>query len=120
MTTLFVYGTLKRGYRNHQLLEKSSYMGKGTISGYDLYDLGSFPAIIRGTGEVYGELYEIDTETMKKVDWLESEGSLYIKMPVNVSQDGKMIIAITYIFNRQVHNAKKIDREWRNGYDQHS
>jgi gamma-glutamylcyclotransferase (GGCT)/AIG2-like uncharacterized protein YtfP len=117
MIKVFVYGTLKKGYRNHRLLEGSNYIGEGKISGYDLYDLGSFPGIIRGKGEVVGEIYEIDQETLKRVDMLESEGQLYSRVPVEVSQNGKMVKAATYVFNRSVNNAHRIEKEWRNNYD---
>ena len=115
--TIFVYGTLKKGYRNHRLLEGSNFIGEGRISGYDIYDLGSFPGIIGGTGEVLGELYEINQETLKRVDRLESEGYLYSRLPVEVNQKDCLIKAAAYVFNGNVHNARRIEREWRNNYD---
>lgn len=114
---IFVYGTLKTGYGNHRLLLDSNYMGEGKIIGYDLYDLGSFPGIIGGTGEVLGEIYEIDQYTLKKVDMLEAEGFLYSRVPVEVFQNEKIIKADAYVFKRSLNNARRIEREWRNNYD---
>ena len=43
---LFVYGTLMKGQRNHdRFLGNSEYTGTAMLSGYALYDLGSYPAI---------------------------------------------------------------------------
>ena len=73
MTTLFTYGTLKRGFQNHHRI----------FGGYDikitpawvygkLYDLGCFPALTDGNNKVYGELIEFDNPAiLKRVDYLE-------------------------------------------------
>lgn len=112
---VFVYGTLKRGYWNHRLLEKSKFVGEGTISGYELYDLGSYPGIIPGEkkDEVDGELYEIDNETLIRLDRLEGEGFLYLRKEVEVDINGHMEKVLIYVYNRKVKGAKKLKREWR-------
>jgi len=59
---VFVYGTLKRGYGNHRLIEP--YIAKVTeaaVRGW-LYDLGAFPAMVEGDGWVFGELVEFHPE----------------------------------------------------------
>lgn len=44
---LFVYGTLKRGERNHQILQTTIYHGCAhTASNYLLVELGSYPGMI--------------------------------------------------------------------------
>src|SRR5262249_2027949 len=47
---LFVYGTLMRGYGLHRLLAgRAAYLGEGEVQGF-LFDLGAYPAALRGPG----------------------------------------------------------------------
>lgn len=94
---IFVYGTLLTGEHNHGLLESSTFVDTGIISGYTMYDTGSFPAIVPGDGIVKGEVYEIDAKTLERLDWLEGEGSLYkrISIPVQLSS-GESVLALVY------------------------
>lgn len=117
MITLFVYGSLKKGFYNHRLLKESTFIGSGIISGYDLYDLGYYQGIKRGSGEVLGEIYEIDQETLKRVDVLESEGYLYRRVPVEAKIEGDTVKAVTYVYNKSIDSSRRIEREWRDSYD---
>lgn len=111
---MFVYGTLKRGFRNHHLIKNSKFIGDGVIKGYAMYDLGSFPGIKKDENEeVKGEVFEIDQNTLKRVDQLESEGYLYIRTRADVHLEGEIIKAATYVYNRGVINAPKVGKEWR-------
>lgn len=76
---IFVYGTLMKNMRNHYYLEDSTYMGETEISGYEMYDLGYYPGIVKGNGIIKGEVYEVTEDVMKKIDILENEGILYLK-----------------------------------------
>lgn len=60
---LFVYGTLRKGFRAHGLLQRfhARLLGAGHIRGW-LYDLGEYPGAAEGTGAqgfVEGELYSL-------------------------------------------------------------
>jgi gamma-glutamylcyclotransferase (GGCT)/AIG2-like uncharacterized protein YtfP len=79
MIHVFVYGSLKRGFRNHHLLETSRFIGPGTTRrDFDLLDLGYFPAAIRpGTFAIQGELFAVDRCTLNTLDLLESNGTFY-------------------------------------------
>jgi len=80
---IFVYGTLMTGQCNHsRFLKSDELMGEACISGYDMYDLGSYPGIVPGRGTVCGELYAVSDEELRKINILEGEGSLYISTPV--------------------------------------
>ena len=73
MHRIFVYGTLKKGFSNHNRI----------LAGYDikitpaftygkLYDLGWYPAMTEGSDNVFGELIEFNNpEILKRVDYLE-------------------------------------------------
>lgn len=58
---LFVYGTLRKGFRSHGLLQRfhARLIGSGSVRGR-LYDLGEYPGAVDRAGHgdrVYGELY---------------------------------------------------------------
>ena len=84
MINLFVYGTLKKGYSNHEkYLCNSLFMGtyKTTLK-YPLVIAGKrfSPVLIpeEGIGHyVIGEMYKVNLDILDKVDELESVGKLY-------------------------------------------
>jgi gamma-glutamylcyclotransferase (GGCT)/AIG2-like uncharacterized protein YtfP len=82
---VFVYGTLKKGFSNHILLEKSMFLGSHTIprnKGLVMYDNGFFPELTKATDKkmatkIVGELYLVDDDTLENLDCLESVGFMY-------------------------------------------
>ena len=111
---VFVYGTLMKGEANHHYyLQNETCLGKATASGFEMYDIGAFPGIVQGEGLIPGELYEVSHETLRKLDYLEGEGSLYIRKSVSVKlSNGKKAFAWIYIYNDSVDGLKKIP-VWR-------
>ena len=93
---VFVYGTLKWGFGNHHLLEKAKFMGEYTTDKkYDMINLGAYPAVIcGGKTAIKGELYLIDEEIEKRLDWLEGFPDHYKKTELNTPH-GK---AFMYIY----------------------
>ena len=76
---VFVYGTLMNGESNHHFLEESICLGIAAIEGYEMYNVGWYPAIVPGKNTIPGELYEVHENDMTSIDMLEGEGSLYIR-----------------------------------------
>ena len=118
MEKVFVYGTLMQGYGNHRnYLSQSEFLGKGEITGYALYAVSSFPGIVPEHGEkVKGEVYVVDRDTLKGLDSLEGEGSLYLRKQVEVLVDGQIVQAWTYIWNHETEGKDKIkyaDLPWK-------
>lgn len=71
---LFVYGTLKKGYNRHGYLAGCKSLGSCWTSGYMLIHRGSFPAMCPhpdSDSGVYGEVYEVDDETLRTLDDIE-------------------------------------------------
>lgn len=98
---VFVYGTLKRDLNNHHLLRDAKFIGGAyTVDTFRMFTVG-FP-IIRPSDDgasVYGEVYEVDDKTLRRLDALEAEGHMYDRKQVNVVYDksaGRDIDVIEY------------------------
>ncbi len=105
-TKIFVYGTLRKGCGNHFVMEEAEgrYIGKGVVSGYEMYTNGAYPMVIRGSGTVVGELYEVSD--LVTLDELEGYPKLYIKETVLVElESGEKVKALIYT---QSHNAESV------------
>jgi gamma-glutamylaminecyclotransferase len=83
---LFVYGSLKHGQPNHSLLRGAVIFGPcRTRRGYELLDLGPYPALhTGGRGRVQGELYGVDLERLAELDEFEQHPTLYERRPVEL------------------------------------
>lgn len=97
---LFVYGTLLRGERNDHYLASARFMGEAaTEPGFGLYDFGPYPGLSEpGRHAVAGELYEIDEDTLARVDELEEHPDYYQRREVTLSCGTR---AITYVLPRR-------------------
>lgn len=112
---IFVYGTLLKGMSRFGVLAESQFLGHGCIRG-QLYDLGDYPAIIEGSGTVYGELYEIDGEKRRELDRIEAyhpddeEHSLYLRKEADITllNDGAYESAYAYFYNRDPDGYEQI------------
>jgi gamma-glutamylcyclotransferase (GGCT)/AIG2-like uncharacterized protein YtfP len=98
---IFVYGTLLSGEGNHSLInnEFSEFLGKAITSrGFTLYDLGGFPGMVmEGNGAVIGELYEVCSFTLARLDILEGHPQFYRRSIIEL-QTGEKVQ--TYILDR--------------------
>ena len=96
--TIFgVYGTLKNGGSNHELLEHPNveYMGRdSTRPEYTMIDLGAFPAIVPlGTTHIYLEVYRTDDKwILERINQLEgfkgedNPSNLYDFVPIKTQE----------------------------------
>ena len=97
------------GEDNHYYLQNSICLGNAKIYGYDMYDVGWYPAIIPGGNVILGELYQVPVEDMSVIDTLEGEGHLYIKRYEKVMDSkGKNTFAFVYVYIRDCSNLEKI------------
>lgn len=108
-TKIFVYGTLKHGFRNAPLLEGQTPLGKAVIPGsnYTLINVvgGNFPfpgLIQTDKGcPVYGEVHEVTESCLDHLDRLEGVShGLYARTKVNVILlDGRLLKDVTaYVY----------------------
>jgi gamma-glutamylcyclotransferase (GGCT)/AIG2-like uncharacterized protein YtfP len=82
MTTVFVYGTLKRGHGNwHRLLDgQSVFLGEAvSVSANYVMLNGSFPRVLDSANghQIFGELFEVGPDVLKRLDALEGHPRWY-------------------------------------------
>ncbi|MBB3229212.1 gamma-glutamylcyclotransferase family protein [Halomonas stenophila] len=67
-----VYGTLKRGLRNHHWLEGADFVGTDRLTDATLYDLGPYPgARLEPSRGVEIEVFRVDAALLADLDRLE-------------------------------------------------
>jgi gamma-glutamylcyclotransferase (GGCT)/AIG2-like uncharacterized protein YtfP len=68
---VFVYGSLKRGYALHGLLQGQACHGHAVTQPlYRMFDLGSYPGLVEWPAglAIRGELYQVDSECLLRLD----------------------------------------------------
>ncbi len=111
-----VYGTLRKGERNHHICGDVISLQPCTIKG-TLYDTGyGFPVFEpTGNNEVQAELIEITSQAWKDVEILEGYPHLYDRQlyPCTLA-DGTIVEAWVYIMNNLPSQAKIIkSNNWK-------
>ena len=89
---VFVYGTLMRDEINHRLLATARFVAEAhTEPGFELFDLGHFPAMSAGGQTVvHGEIYAVDDQTLVRLDRLEGHPEFYQRTPIRLA-DGQEV-----------------------------
>ena len=79
--TVFVYGTLLRGERNHHFLRKARRLGAWrTPPRFSLWSLGAYPvACPNGHQRLAGEVYRVDQRELGLLDLLEEIPHYYYR-----------------------------------------
>lgn len=84
---VFAYGTLRRGGAGAMSTRfpSSKFIAEATVRG-SLYDLGAYPGLLLNEADslVTGEVYEVDDETLNKLDEFEAT-SHYLRQQVEIS-----------------------------------
>jgi gamma-glutamylcyclotransferase (GGCT)/AIG2-like uncharacterized protein YtfP len=84
---LFVYGSLKRGQRHHQELFGARFAGRArTLPECRLLAVGEYPALAVGDRSIEGELYEVETALLGRLEVF--EGAAYERRLVRLD-DGR-------------------------------
>jgi len=117
MTRLFVYGTLKRGCKNHPHIAGQAYIGEArTAPGFRLYHLGSYPGMVADPDDlegVTGELWDVDAAALAHLDDFEgvAEGQ-YRRVSVSVATAAGTAQADTYLYAHGVAGLPVIGHTW--------
>lgn len=112
-TILFVYGSLKRGQRNHYYLAGQEFLGTvRTAPLYRLFDWGPYPALVECPTNgiaIEGELWRIDDAGMARIEQLEEAPTLY---QIRNARIEAWPDAMTYIYQKSVEGMRDCGPSW--------
>lgn len=135
MTTLFVYGSLKRGFSNQQWLEGQTFVGTAaTAALYRMFDYGGFPALVLAAPLgvpgvcIRGELWEVEPVTLDRLDVLEGvPHGLYARAEIRLAgdrdrdrdpdRDHRPHYAIGYLYQKTVSAFPDVGDTWTPALD---
>ncbi len=116
MNQVFVYGTLKRHQVNHPLLEGVGIkrIRYARLCGVELFDITDpvrpypYPALLRGQGQLLGELVELGTgqhpdDALLVLDHLEMAGFEYQRVKCWVRVRNRLERAWVYLYASKAH-----------------
>lgn len=101
---LFVYGTKKKGFWNHRLLEGS----KGTHAvarNVRIYNPYAMPLLVQEEGsQAKGELYEVDEKLVEHLDRLEGCPRFFHRLECTVRAEGEHEDSLAWAYFYQGSN----------------
>jgi gamma-glutamylaminecyclotransferase len=113
-TILFLYGTLKRGQKNHHFMADQEFLGEAsTMPLYRLYALGWHPGMVLdadGGVEVRGELWAVDDRILAQLDEYEGVPNWFIRQDIAVRDCFETVQA--YLYNQNVPPGAISGNEW--------
>lgn len=113
MHKVFVYGTLKHGFHNHDYFLKGIEFKKAKALGINLHAGPHFPYAIKGAGIALGEVYEVDDDTLERLDRLEGVPHHYQRDEVFVfTEDFKKEKAMIYVSDHALKFPRIDSGEW--------
>mgnify|MGYP003118892828 FL=1 len=88
MYNVFVYGTLKKGFHNHPLIERGEYMGDAyTCEEYSMLicTMTGIPFVVKEENyPIVGEVYSVDKKTFNDLDRLEGHPTFYRRELIDI------------------------------------
>lgn len=100
-TVLFVYGTLKRGERNHRLMADQRFLGPAvTAAKYRVIDLGLHPGLISDIENglsVTGELWEVSDCTLGELDDFEGIPDPFDRRVIEIEGEERTVQAYFWV-----------------------
>ena len=121
---LFVYGSLKKGFDNHKLLQKyAKRVGKAsTVGKFAMYEdsFGNYPYLVKEpVTKVIGELYEIKRkELLDKIDEFEGAPEYYQRKKIKVKTHKGVNLAFVYIReDEEIPKEQEPLKIWENNTD---
>ena len=113
---IFVYGSLKRGYRLHRLLTAQEFLGSAqTACQYRMYDLGEYPGLTEAHNgvSVRGEVYRVSAECLQTLDDVEEvEAGIYARRCVRLTGDFSGQSVDAWFWQRSVSGCRDCGNSW--------
>lgn len=110
---IFVYGTLKKGYRYHTLLKDAKFIQNAkTIPFYRLYDCGLYPCLIfdKNGENVEGEIYQVSEKILLYLDEFEDVPNEYKREFIKLLDCSLGVQA--YIYQKSVKGLIDCGESW--------
>jgi len=116
-TTLFLYGTLKRGGSNHRAMKGQTFIGNArTVPGFAMFLVSDYPGLVPWAEDregISGELWEVDAAGLDRLDRLEGvDEGLYRREPVSLQHPFADRIVDTYIYAQPVEGLAQVGSDW--------
>jgi gamma-glutamylcyclotransferase (GGCT)/AIG2-like uncharacterized protein YtfP len=107
-----LYGSLMRGEPNAAHMAGAIFVAEArTGAGYELRDLGPYPGMCRGDGQVEGELWLVSPRKLRHLDWFEEHPQRYRRERIRLA-DG--LDAFAYLYSEPAGSAPRIaGGSWR-------
>jgi len=115
---VFVYGSLKRGFINHSLLDGQQFIAVArTQPRYRLYTLITFPAMVEaaeGGHSIEGEIWSVDSACLARLDILEDTAhGMYARVKIPLLPPHASLPVEGYIYLFDVTNRTECGDVWR-------
>ena len=113
---VFVYGSLKRGFALHSLLQGQLCVGNAvTEPWYRLFDLGSYPGLVEWPDglAIRGEIYQVDRKCLWRMD--EAEGvadRLYVRRRIRLQAEFESSDVHAWFWLNAVQGLRDCGSEW--------
>lgn len=98
---LLCYGTLRRNAArnyNFQRFGPQHYVGDYWIYGYNLHSLGSYPAAVKGVGNIFCELHEVEEKTEESITLMERSAGYEVHQVEVLHPKQGLVSASLYAF----------------------
>lgn len=113
---IFVYGTLKRGYRLHHHLAGQTFVGEArTVPAYRLFRIDWFPALVdaREGQAIEGEVWEVDAAGLIELDDVEEvHDGLYERRRIHLQPPFDTETVEAYFYLRDVCGSDECGPCW--------
>jgi len=106
---VFVYGTLRRGGSNHWRMSQAKFIGDAFARGR-LYRIDWYPGFVAddNAGQVKGEVFMADAETIKHLDAFEGSEYRRVKIAVESADGGSIDEAWIWEWMGEVDETRRI------------
>lgn len=100
---VFVYGSLREGFGNHEYYLSNATRIDGTyvLDGARMYSFGAFPGVVLGgSATVKGEVYLVNSDELEALDRLEGVPYMYVRKVCRVRCGGSARNVFVYLYAR--------------------